>query len=469
MLMDAQPNVLLIVLDTVRASSLSCYGHETPTTPNIDAFADQATRYECAISEGCWTVPSHASLFTGQGSPDHGSHAHNRQFTPGDAPVLAEKLSKIGYETYGASRNAWITEERGFGRGFSEFDDRDHAQLFEETFDIRNAIRHHAGSKTFQRYAGIFADAMTSGHPLKAMANLAYFAYRDSRYCDDGANVNNNFAETVFNSGEEPWFLFLNYMEAHEPYYEKHDHNDRFIPEEIPPFSAYDESAKWDFHAGRTNPPFEELKSLYEADIRLLDERIGELFDTLDKYNSTDETLIVVLGDHGQHFGEHDLMAHIASPYPGAIRVPLLVSEPGQTAGRVASDPVSIRMIYDLILDHTTDQETKHAGDCVISHCFGSHEDVFDNYPELDENAWREHLATAVVQLDNEYYGIVRGDRGRHEIYNVTDQTGTEPDIIIDEEEVISRLDTDLDSMANSRTKDAAEDVSGRLKDLGYI
>lgn len=465
--METGPNVLLVVLDTVRATHLSCYGHEEPTTPNIDAFAESATKYEFAISEGCWTVPSHASIFTGRSSLNHGSHAHNRRFTPGDSPVLAEKLSDAGYETYGASRNAWITENKGFARGFDEFDDRDHAQLFEEDFDIREAIRRHAGKSISRRYTGILSEAVTSGHPLRSVLNLAYFKYRDSAFCDDGASINNSFAERTLKQTNEPWFLFLNYMEAHEPYYKKSEHDETLLPEVIPPFSAYDESAKWDYHAGRTDPPFDALESMYEAEIRLLDDKIGNLLNILKKEEILDETLVILAGDHGQHFGENNMMAHIASPYPSGIRVPLLVSEPGQSNSQTVSKPISLRSVYDIILEHTIDRQTDELGPA-ISHCFGSHEDVFDDYPELDEDAWREHIATGIVDSENGKYGVVRGERGRYEVYNVANPTGPTPDVEV-ADELLTRLDEDLNKMIEERSTNENTEVSGRLKDLGYL
>jgi hypothetical protein len=120
-----------------------------------------------------------------------------------------------------------------------------------------------------------------------------------------------------------------------------------------------------------------------------------------------------------------------------------------------------------VILKHTTDQECNNS-DPTISHCFGSHEDVFDDYPELDEDAWREHLVTAIIDRDGDQYGVVRGDQGRHEVYDVKNPTGEPPDIDIDSE-LQTRLGDALDRMADARTTDSSAAVSDRLKDLGYL
>jgi arylsulfatase A-like enzyme len=462
------PNVLLIVLDSVRASRLSCYGYEEETTPNIDALANMATRYECAISEGCWTMPSHASIFTGMPSTVHGAHAKHRSFDP-DNDTLAERLSQVGYTTYGASQNGWVTSENGFDRGFDEFHDRDHAQLFEDQFDIRSAIRRHEDKGSIHRYASFVTDALTSGSPLRALTNLVYFKYRDSRFCDDGASINNRFAKDAMSRDSEPWFVFLNYMEAHEPYYPKSAHRAEFLPEDIPPRSAFDGAGKWDFHAERTDPPFESLKALYDAELRLLDERVGSILDELKEQGELEDTFVVIAGDHGQHFGERGMMGHVASPYPETIHVPLLVSEPGQTSAEVESDPTSVREIFYKILSISSgDTEVNEAHEDVLSHCHGTHEDVFDDYPELDKERWTENLVTKVISTEEGYLASLRGSQDRSERYGFGEQDPSWETSESIGDDIDDKLAVELDHM---KVIDDAGDVevTDRLKDLGYL
>lgn len=469
--MEPNPNILLLVLDTVRASRLSCYGYEQPTTPHLDEFSEQATKYEYAISEGCWTVPSHASMFTGEPSTIHGSHAYNRTFD-NNLPTLAELLSESGYRTLGSSRNAWVTSEHGFDRGFDVFDDSDYAQLYEEEFDVRESIHRHEGKKPLHRYSSILGDAITCGKPHKALLNLLYFKYRDSAYCDDGARMNNRFATEVFRNEEQPWFLFLNYMEAHEPYYAKHAHREAFLPDKVPSREAFDESAKWDFHANRTNPPFDALADLYDAEIRLLDERIGSLLSSLEREGHFNDSLIIITGDHGQHFGEHGLMGHVASPYPEAIHVPLLISRSGQRQAENVEEPVSIREVFNEVTEAAgiefEDEET--ITDVTISHCFGSQEQVFDMYPELDADRWNEPLATFVSRYRDTVYGVVCGLAGRREVYRIADSTVVDnpPENVVDtglREEALNEL---RDAVPEGRSSEPG-DVSQRLRDLGYL
>jgi len=115
-----KPNVVLIVLDTLRGDRLSCMGYNRPTTPHIDAIAAQGTLYTHAFSTCFWTLPAHASLFTGLHPLQAGATSETLHL-PADNTTVAEALSGAGYRTAAYVCNSWVSKERGFSQGFGEY------------------------------------------------------------------------------------------------------------------------------------------------------------------------------------------------------------------------------------------------------------------------------------------------------------------------------------------------------------
>jgi arylsulfatase A-like enzyme len=115
-----KPNILLIVMDTQRADNISCYGYPKETTPNIDRIASEGAIFLNNITPGVWTLPSHASLFTGRYVSGHGADA-NCEVLPVEFPTMAEILGRLGYQTIGFSNNGWVSRRTGVARGFQEF------------------------------------------------------------------------------------------------------------------------------------------------------------------------------------------------------------------------------------------------------------------------------------------------------------------------------------------------------------
>jgi arylsulfatase A-like enzyme len=117
---NGQTNILLISIDCARADHLSIYGYDRKTTPYIDKLSKESVVYENAISPGGWTLPSHASMFTGTYPSKHGCHDKNH-FLENELPTIAEVLNKLGYKTVGFCRNDYVSSSTGLNRGFEEY------------------------------------------------------------------------------------------------------------------------------------------------------------------------------------------------------------------------------------------------------------------------------------------------------------------------------------------------------------
>ena len=273
---STRPNVLLVVLDTVRADHLSCYGYSRKTTPNLDAFAATGRRYVNVLSPGGCTLPSHASLFTGLPVTAHGAD-FTHQFLDGRGATIAQELRDAGYQTAAWSCNPYYAGPRcGLDRGF-------------ETF-------------------GRPSDAVQMHRELREWFLHAY-------------------------QPEKPFFIFLNYIEAHAPYCPPAEHMLQWATKET--------RAKWEAKPSESWPrlvdhmvsgldlfsPEEilEAQDLYDEEIAYLDTKLGQLFDFFSRNGLGEKTLMVVTADHGEHLNEHHMMEHNFSLYEPIVRVPLIV------------------------------------------------------------------------------------------------------------------------------------------------
>jgi arylsulfatase A-like enzyme len=322
-----RPNVLLITLDTVRAQDMSVYGYHRRTTPRLEAFARKGVCFDKAIATVSWTLPSHASLFTGH-YPQEVFHDIARSFNDAweapmdDAlPTIAEFLGRRGYRTGGFVAN-WDFGDRVFGlnRGFAHYQEYEvgFQQLLKSSFVTRTT-----------------ADAV--GQALDHRFVLA----RKS-----GGTVDAEFLRWLDGVSGRPFFAFLNYMDAHDPYDPPAAFAGRFTPSDEPPLPA-----------GR--PPKEaysseaiRLRCDYDCCLAALDQEVGRLLDELDRRALLANTLVVITADHGEHFGEHDRFKHGDTLYMPVIHVPLLIVCPGKVpAGVRVRAPASLRDVAATITD----------------------------------------------------------------------------------------------------------------------
>ncbi len=319
------PNVLLIVLDAVRAQDLGVYGHARGTTPVLERLAARSIVFDRAIAPSSWTLPSHASMMTGLWAD--ATHASWNTPLRGDVPTLAEALAARGYQTGGFVANTYyLGRESGVQRGFARW------EAVRESFGsfvlgselVRRIDQDHDGWRLrLRRYQML-------GRKGADRINREFLGWLDDREPD------------------RPFFAFLNYYDAHDPY----------IP-----------SPPYDTLFGRVSPGFipmlwrtrdpsppelRDLQLAYDQSITELDHHVGALLDTLAARGLLDSTLVIVTSDHGEEFGEHGLIQHGYSLYLPSLRIPLLVSLPG----RIPQDSrvrawVSTRDLPATILDLT--------------------------------------------------------------------------------------------------------------------
>lgn len=305
-------NVLLIILDTVTATDLGIYGNSRPTTPRIDDLAREGVLFEQAFAPAPWTLPSHASMFTGLWPSQH-SADWEEPLGP-DAPTVAEIFRAQGFATGGFTANLIATgDASGLARGF---------------------VTYRATRRTLQQVAlhSTLAQGTTTHNMLRTwqqsrwlggvIRRLRSFDFRpDNPYQvhhPKGApQVTDDFLDWQENLGSRPFFAFLNYFDAHAPY-------------ESPLGLRFDE--------GRTP------RDRHEGALRYIDDEVSRVLSQLQTRGVLDHTIVVVTADHGEQFGEHGLKGHGNSLYRPLLHVPLIVRFPeGQYAGTRVPASVSTR------------------------------------------------------------------------------------------------------------------------------
>jgi arylsulfatase A-like enzyme len=312
------PNVLIVILDTVRAASMSFLGYERATTPRLAAFGAEGAVFEQAYSTAPWTLPSHAGMFTGlfptQTSTDWREPLDERPAT------LAEMLTARGYRTGAFVANHFYTSyESGLGRGFQRLE------------DYRVTLRQLLLSTTLTQ-TNVFFELLHGEGVLPRLSALAKMDLRlQTMWVSDrkeAPEVTRQFLGwQAAIGGERPFFAFLNYYDAHLPYDPPPPWRTRFAqdPREL---------------------------DRYDGAIAYIDDSLGQLFEELRRRGVLDQTLVIVTSDHGELFGEHELHGHGNSLYLPELHVPLIVRYPARVDPGVRLDtPVTLRDLMATALD----------------------------------------------------------------------------------------------------------------------
>jgi arylsulfatase A-like enzyme len=303
------PNILVILVDALRADHLSCYGYARPTSPHVDRITQQGVLFEKAFPTSSWTLPSHASLLTGRYPYEHGADWSRPQaLLDRRHPTLAEALRSRGYRTGAFSANLfWFTRPMGFGRGFIRFEDYFHS-------------------------IGDMASRTLYGRVIEKFV-LQRLGFEDIPARKRASDINRALLNWADGERNKPFFAFLNYMDTHDPYLPPQPYRDQFSKLKNP-------GGILNWRVGRHHPPMtaEQLQSeidAYDGAVAYVDDHIGKLLMELQKRGLTDNMLVVITSDHGESFGEHGVFLHGNGLYREEIQVPLIFWWPGQVPAGV--------------------------------------------------------------------------------------------------------------------------------------
>jgi arylsulfatase A-like enzyme len=330
------PNVLVIVVDTLRADHVSSYGYNRPTTPNLDRLAQQGVLFENATSPSSWSLPSHVSLVTGRYLYEHG--VGNVQPSPwggwgsaglGGFPTLGEALQRKGYRSGAFSANrTYFSHDLGFGRGFVHFEDYFHspADMFVRTLYGREFSRIYLirSEKSLVKRV-LRTVGWTSLLEQDAEGSGSYGGAFGIRKRADV--INEEVLRWVDRDRQRPFFAFLNYFDVHDPYGAPRSYPKPAWPQQSS-IDQYDDGVKYD------------------------DDFMGQLMQALELRGLASNTLVIVTSDHGEALGQHNLETHGRALYWELIHVPLVIWYPGHVpAGVRVNRPVTNAAIPETVME----------------------------------------------------------------------------------------------------------------------
>jgi arylsulfatase A-like enzyme len=323
-----KPNILIFVMDTQPVRNLTCYGFAKNTSPNLQRIADEGLVYENHYVTGGWTMPSHASLFTGKYQCGHGAGVQH-EFLSNKFPTMAEILNEQGYQTIGFSNNSWVNQdETNIARGFSHWvmiprPKGKNAQIGPEDDFIPGTNVDSGAATTIERV---------------------------TKWLEDGRDQ------------RKPFFMFINCIEPHLRVWAPEPFRSQFLLPNVNQKHArsvnQDEFAerlglvpdRADGHMSLLD--WDVLKSLYDGETAYLDSRMGILFDDMRARNLLDETLLVVISDHGDLLDRRGYMGHHLSLFDDLVHTPLIVRLPGIVPqGKRFAGFVQICDVFPTLLD----------------------------------------------------------------------------------------------------------------------
>jgi uncharacterized sulfatase len=372
-----KPNIVFIVLDTHRWDRLGLYGYARPVSPNLDAFAERATVYNQAVSPAQWTIPAHASFFTGEFPTTHQTTQSGHSLPP-HFPTLAEWLRTAHYQRVGFCNNPLVgVIDNGLKRGFERFYNyggavpsvpawstgglkgfsrrlwEGYTQLLRRiSYPVQNAVARSERVLSFTLNPALVPlwtkFANFKGDTRRSLQDAQMYLQRALR------------AGAAQNTQDRPEFVFINLMETHLPFTPPETYLTRLVPELASDRAARDFMNHYNSLALNwllpLSAPFSDLEQrslhgFYDAEVAYQDDLLAPLLEMLAAPEIVDNTLVILAGDHGEMLGEHDFMGHSFRVYEELVHVPLIVRFPGQQHGVRVAEPTSTNQIFHTIME----------------------------------------------------------------------------------------------------------------------
>lgn len=439
--------VVFILIDTLRADTLSCINPDSRPTPNIDALAKDGILFNNARSTSPWTTPSVASILTGLSPLVHRVMTVESQL-PDNLTTIAEYFSQHNYHTAGFSQNPMLVG-KNFEKGFSIFK---HQSQSSKRIPLHNILMKLFSKKLKKAGMTKHSNNWATKHGIKWLDN----------------NIDNHS------------FLYVHYMDPHHPYSPGND----FLPNEEPPekigksFSDFMKIRKGQLILNKTEKAW--VQKLYEAETVCIDKNVGAILDYLKRKGIYDETLIVLTSDHGEEFWEHGNIEHGHSLYTEQLHIPLIIKKPFQTVGKVIDTRVKINSITPTVLDICNIQYNSKSMTAISLAPV-----ILKEKPAIPTNV----VATGLLYYDNlisaefdDFKYIEHLANNRQELYNLKDDPEElyniakyHDDIIERAKEIIAenhKITMEMRNYYNLKDAETTEMDKGTLemlRSLGYV
>ncbi len=438
-----RPNVILVIVDTMRADRLSCYGYEKETSPNIDRLAADGILFEKGFAQASWTRPAIATLFTSLYPSSHRAIG-KADLLPDEVVTLAEAFKREGYYTIGFADNVNISPSFNFDQGFDEY---------------------HYLSPDHFFFAPESATQLTVYNQLRLIRERflskktwVQFYYQDAEVVSDLT------IDWLEENRDSRYYLMVHYMDPHDPYFPHPYTGEGYARVSMP------------------NPPPElapKLSDIYDGEIRFFDTEFGRLLDWLESNGLYDETVILLTADHGEEFYEHGGWWHGTTLYDEQVHIPFIL----KPAVPLDSMRISTELVRHLDIPPTllalagADIPPTMQGAAILDStgAVGLDVDFVFSEEDLEGNvleAVRDSVHKLILANENNPRGLEPT-----ELYNIREDPAEMNNLAGEREEVEASLHTliektesyALDHSVEGQEGEIDEATQERLKALGYV
>ena len=436
-------NLVFVVLDTFRKDKMSVYNEEIDFTENLQQFSEDATVFNDAVANAPWTLPSHASMFTGQYPWEHGA-TQRKLYLETDRKLLAEKFEHEGYTTACFTTNTWLSPYTGMTEGFQ---------------DVDNFFGALPSDLMSGRMKGVWK-RLNSGKGKWFMEKMIQ-AGEKLHWLDIGSKKTPKLVEKaenfIENNRDEDFFLFLNFMDCHLPYEPEEEYKQKHAADVDSSKICQKAHAH---NGGEETADFDASEKLYNAEVDYLDDQIGGLLEFIQSEDLEEETVFVIVADHGENLGEDNMMGHQFSVSEQLISVPLMVKSPKLAMNEVDIQ-IELKELYNLVPWFAGIEDEPEYGTGIA---LGGYQ-----YPELDlkniPKDKHEELGKRLLFARGDRKKLVRKGHEDPEDKMIDLPSGDKMKI---DPEFAKKLDG-IDRAESGSTDVEDEEIKERLEDLGYM
>lgn len=426
---------MVFLLDTATAQSFGCYGNDRDVTPFMDEMAKSGVRYENAFANSIYSLPSYASIFTGEYPTEHGAIDWDSRIKDNK---LVEGLNDNGYSTIALS-NHLISNTYGFGQEFDvlEFVEKGERRPFPDDdlineLDDGTAMERWDSTSDKYRY---FLKESIKRKSFKSLLNGAHdlkqkFKRKCGFWSDQGAKEGLAMAREQVKNADEPFFLFLNFIEPHFSYEPPKGYIMKFMPDDVS-FSEINDAL--DHQLLNASVGHEEisdrhemiLRRLHEAEIRYVDDKLEEFYHDLDE-DVRDNTVFVFLSDHGDLFGKEGIWGHRGRVYNEVANVPLIINYPWSTEPKVKDDPAELRQLCQHFIDLSEGEKNvlEPNGEALIEYYGLDTQQSFapwEEFDDVDEEDWNNYQAG---YISSDMHKLIWDSNGREQLFDLKKDFG---------------------------------------------
>lgn len=452
-----KPNVLLLTIDTLRADKLGCYGYDVPITPNIDRLAASSIRFEQAITGGSWTQAAFPVVLTSTYASMYGGCLG--PLSP-ERPSPVEALANNGYTTGGFSTSPLLSRTYGYHHGFKHFVDL----TPDESQPLLYRLK---GGQRLLR------------HPLThSVSALLGKQLRPNRLYVSAAELNDHFCRWLDDT-RSPFFAWVHYMDIHWPY-----HREETLDNPAAITQIWQDLG----HMHRVNRKSASISPeqrahyirLYEEAVRYTDVQIGRLLDYLETSGRLDNTIIILVSDHGEEFLERSRWGHFESNlYDEILKVPFIIYLPGESSGKIVEHQVRTLDIMPTVLDLCGCPAPENLEGASLTPLWNHHAGEYNVELSISE-MWRDNQHIVAVRTtqfkyiwksrypdDPELYDLQTDPAERDNIYSRDPEQSRRFQACVDDH--LRRVAAQAATMNQSIEPELDDEVIQRLRDLGYV